>query len=31
MCAEMVASDLDHARKHALLKRHGHTVSVAKE
>ncbi|MCU0711168.1 MAG: GDP-mannose 4,6-dehydratase [Pirellula sp.] len=31
MCAEMVASDLNHARKHALLKRHGHTVSVAKE
>jgi len=31
MCAEMVASDLDHARKHALLKRHGHSVSVAKE
>jgi GDPmannose 4,6-dehydratase len=31
MCAEMVASDLEHARKHALLKRHGHTVNVAKE
>ncbi|AMV31826.1 GDP-mannose 4,6-dehydratase [Pirellula sp. SH-Sr6A] len=31
MCAEMVASDLNHARKHALLQRHGHTVSVAKE
>ena len=31
MCAEMVESDLNHARKHALLKRHGHTVSVAKE
>jgi GDPmannose 4,6-dehydratase len=31
MCAEMVAADLDNARKHALLQRHGHTVSVAKE
>jgi GDPmannose 4,6-dehydratase len=31
MCAEMVASDLEHARKHALLKNHGHVVSVAKE
>jgi GDPmannose 4,6-dehydratase len=31
MCAEMVASDLEHARKHALLKRHGHNVNVAKE
>jgi GDPmannose 4,6-dehydratase len=31
MCAEMVASDLEHARKHALLKKHGHSVSVAKE
>jgi GDPmannose 4,6-dehydratase len=31
MCAEMVASDLDNARKHALLKRHGHTISVSKE
>lgn len=31
MCAEMVASDLDHARKHALLKLHGHSVSVTKE
>ncbi len=31
MCAEMVAADLNHARKHALLKRHGHSVSVAKE
>jgi GDPmannose 4,6-dehydratase len=31
MCAEMVASDLEHARKHALLKNHGHAVSVAKE
>jgi GDPmannose 4,6-dehydratase len=31
MCAEMVASDLEHARKSALLQSHGHTVSVAKE
>lgn len=31
MCAEMIASDLDHARKHALLKLHGHAVSVSKE
>lgn len=31
MCAEMVASDLDHAKQHALLKQHGHTVSVTKE
>jgi GDPmannose 4,6-dehydratase len=31
MCAEMVASDLDTARQHALLNAHGHHVSVAKE
>jgi GDPmannose 4,6-dehydratase len=31
MCAEMVAADLDTARQHALLKSHGHRVSVAKE
>ncbi|QEG01042.1 GDP-mannose 4,6-dehydratase [Stieleria maiorica] len=31
MCAEMVAADLENARKHALLKLHGHTVSVAVE
>ena len=31
MCAEMVAADLDTARQHALLKSHGHHVSVAKE
>jgi GDPmannose 4,6-dehydratase len=31
MCAEMVASDLDEARRHALLKAHGHKVAVAKE
>ncbi len=31
MCAEMVASDLDEARRHALLKAHGHRVVVARE
>jgi len=31
MCAEMVASDLDDAKRHALLKAHGHRVSVTKE
>jgi GDPmannose 4,6-dehydratase len=31
MCAEMVASDLDTAKRHALLKAHGHHVSVSKE
>jgi len=31
MCAEMVASDLDKAKRHALLKKHGHHVFVAKE
>jgi GDPmannose 4,6-dehydratase len=31
MCAEMIAADLDIARSHALLKAHGHHVSVAKE
>jgi len=31
MCAEMVASDLDTSRRHALLKLHGHHVSVPKE
>jgi len=31
MCAEMVAADLDTARRHALLKSHGHHVSVSKE
>jgi GDPmannose 4,6-dehydratase len=31
MCAEMVASDLDVARRHALLKSHGHRVTVSKE
>jgi len=31
MCAEMVAHDLDVARSHSLLKRHGHHVSVSKE
>ncbi len=31
MCAEMVAYDLDTARQHALLKSHGHHISVSKE
>ncbi len=31
MCAEMVAHDLDVARRHSLLKSHGHHISVSKE
>ena len=31
MCAEMIAEDLDQAKSHALLKAHGHNVSVAIE
>jgi GDPmannose 4,6-dehydratase len=31
MCAEMVAYDLDIARRHSLLKSHGHHISVSKE
>ncbi|MCA0935166.1 GDP-mannose 4,6-dehydratase [Vibrio alginolyticus] len=31
MCAEMVQSDLDKAKQHALLKSHGHAVSFAIE
>ena len=31
MCAEMVAEDLATARRHALLKRHGYSVTVAIE
>ena len=31
MCAEMVAHDLEEARRHALLKRHGYTVAVSTE
>lgn len=31
MCAEMVASDLDKARQHALLKQHGYDVAVSLE
>jgi GDPmannose 4,6-dehydratase len=30
MCKEMVAHDLEQARQHALLKRHGHQVTQAK-
>jgi len=31
MCAEMVAQDLDEAKRHALLKSHGYQVSVSVE
>ena len=31
MCAEMMQHDLDKAKQHALLKEHGHKVSIAKE
>jgi GDPmannose 4,6-dehydratase len=31
MCEEMVAHDMDSAKRHALLKAHGHHISVAKE
>jgi len=31
MCAEMVAHDLDQARRHALLKQHGYQVAVSNE
>tara|TARA_R110002072_G_scaffold296553_1_gene468541 strand:+ start:41722 stop:42843 length:1122 start_codon:yes stop_codon:yes gene_type:complete len=31
MCAEMVQNDLQHAKRHALLKQHGHNVSIAME
>ena len=31
MCAEMVQSDLQNAKQHALLKKHGFDVSVAIE
>jgi GDPmannose 4,6-dehydratase len=31
MCAEMVAADLQDAKRHALLKRHGYEVSVSLE
>jgi GDPmannose 4,6-dehydratase len=31
MCAEMVADDLEAARRHALLKAHGHHVAVTRE
>jgi GDPmannose 4,6-dehydratase len=31
MCAEMAASDLEIARRHALLKHHGYSVPVARE
>ncbi|KXJ53075.1 MAG: GDP-mannose 4,6 dehydratase [Colwellia sp. Phe_37] len=31
MCAEMVANDLDVAKRHALLKAHGHDVAISVE
>lgn len=31
MCTEMVANDLEVARQHALLKKHGHDVSFSRE
>lgn len=31
MCAEMIAADLAEARRHALLKRHGYSVSLPQE
>ena len=31
MCAEMVAADLNEARRHALLKKHGYEIPVAVE
>jgi len=31
MCAEMVASDLDESKRHALLRKHGYQVTVTKE
>lgn len=31
MCAEMVACDLEEAKRHALLKQHGHDVSISVE
>ncbi|MFK7911196.1 MAG: GDP-mannose 4,6-dehydratase [Akkermansiaceae bacterium] len=31
MCAEMVAYDLDQAKRHALLESHGYNVAVSKE
>lgn len=31
MCAEMVASDLEESRRHALLKAHGHNIAVSRE
>jgi len=31
MCSEMVAYDLDQAKRHALLKKHGHSISISVE
>ena len=31
MCAEMVVSDLDEAKRHALLKHHGYNINMSQE
>jgi GDPmannose 4,6-dehydratase len=31
MCAEMVANDLDSAKRYALLKQHGHSAHISVE
>ena len=31
MCAEMIENDLDIAKRHALLKAHGHNISISSE
>lgn len=31
MCREMVATDLEEAKRHALLKKHGYAVNVSVE
>jgi len=31
MCAEMIQHDLEQAKQHALLKAHGHDVTIAVE
>ncbi|MCG7587797.1 GDP-mannose 4,6-dehydratase, partial [Photobacterium sp. OFAV2-7] len=31
LCAEMVTNDLDIAKRHALLKKHGHEITISRE
>ena len=31
LCAEMVTNDLDIAKRHALLKKHGHEINISRE